>query len=264
MRRPAKLLFRALTLAAVLFGLAACVANATLSASDNPPVTDTPSPAPTEVTAATRELLIPTPETATAEPKAEQAPAETATTEPALPTDTPTIRPTATAIQPTSTSTVLPTATPIPTLPTRVEPRLIIPAINVDAVVVPVGLDGNGAMAAPEDWFEIGWFRYGPRPGFAGSAALAGHLDTNTGAPATFWDLNKLVPGQEVVYQAEDASRLTFVVDEVATYPWDEVPLDRVFARSGEPRLSLITCGGQWSREHRNYSHRTIVYASLP
>jgi len=118
-------------------------------------------------------------------------------------------------------------------------------------------------MAAPEGWYEIGWFRHGPRPGFPGSAALAGHLDTDTGAPAAFWDLGRLVPGQEIIYQTEDGSRLAFIVNEVATYSWDQVPLDRVFARSGEPRLALITCGGQWSQEHRNYSHRAIVYAGL-
>jgi sortase (surface protein transpeptidase) len=264
MKRPAKLIFRLLILAAILCALAGCVTNETPGTTDNAPVDETPSAVPTEPMTATQVWSAPSAQTLAAGPTASQVPAETATTEPALPTDTPTARPSATAGQPTSTSTVSPTATPVPTLPARVEPRLIIPAINVDAVVVPVGLDANGAMAAPEDWFEIGWFRYGPRPGFAGSAALAGHLDTNTGAPATFWDLNKLVPGQEVVYQAEDTSRLTFVVDQVATYPWDDVPLDRVFARSGAPRLALITCGGQWSREHRNYSHRTIVYASLP
>ena len=213
------------------------------------------------------ELAATSPTTAawpTREPTPTTLPTLTATPVPPAPTGKPTAQPTATAPAPTATDAPPLSPAPLPTLPPRLEPRLIIPALSIDAVVVPVGLDANRAMAAPEGWFEIGWFRYGPRPGFPGSAALAGHLDTNTGAPATFWDLGKLAPGQEVIYQAEDGSQVTFVADEIATYAWDEVPLDRVFARSGEPRLALITCGGQWSREHRNYSHRTIVYAGLP
>jgi sortase (surface protein transpeptidase) len=263
MRRFANLPFVAVSLAVALWALAACRADQA-DPKDRNQAVGSATAMPAGVIAETMVDTATAVATPTAQPTPSVVPTATATRQPATPTNTPTLHATATDVPPTNTSTPEPTATPMPTVPPRVEPRLIIPALNVDAVVVPVGLDANGAMAAPEDWFEIGWFRYGPRPGFAGSAALAGHLDTGTGAPATFWDLNKLAPGQEVVYQAEDGSRLTFVVDEVATYPWDEVPLERVFARSGEPRLALITCGGQWSREHRNYSHRTIVYASLP
>ena len=96
-----------------------------------------------------------------------------------------------------------------------------------------------------------------------GSAALAGHLDTDTGTPAAFWNLDQLAPGNQVIYQAKDGNQISFIVNEVAVYPWNQVPLDRVFARDGVPRLALITCGGTWSRQHRNYSHRTVVYASV-
>jgi sortase (surface protein transpeptidase) len=263
MRRTVSFTFCWVVAAIVLLALQGCSADGQELVGQSQ-VTNTAKPVPATMPTDRPVAAIPTTVTPTTEPTPRFEAIATPTRKPAKPTTTPTLRPTATIVLPTSTSTTRPTTALALTTPPREEPRLIIPALNVDAVVVPVGLDANGAMAAPEDWFEIGWFRYGPRPGFAGSAALAGHLDTNTGAPATFWDLSKLVPGQEVVYQSEDGSRTTFVVDEVATYPWDEVPLERVFARSGEPRLALITCGGQWSREHRNYSHRTIVYASLP
>jgi len=157
-----------------------------------------------------------------------------------------------------------PTHPPPPPPPPSTAQRLIIPVINVDAPIVPVGLDATtGSMAAPVGWFDIGWYRYGPRPGYPGSAALAGHLDTNTGSAAAFWNLDQLVPGDTIIYQASNGSQLPFIVEETAFYPWDQVPLDRIFARSGEPRVSLITCGGQWSRNNLNYSHRTIVYARL-
>jgi sortase (surface protein transpeptidase) len=248
--------FLLLIFAACDVGESASGASNAQSSASGPTIEEAPASTATPVSQPTRELP---PSTV---PAADATPTE----EPILPTPTATSPPTSTstpAPTPTATNTPDATPTPQPTLVSRAKPLLIIPALNVDAEVVPVGLDANGAMAAPEGWFEVGWFRYGPRPGFTGSAALAGHLDTNTGAPATFWHLGQLTPGQEIIYQAEDGSRLTFVVEEVASYSWDEVPLDRVFARSGDPRLSLITCGGAWSRENRNYSHRTIVYASL-
>ena len=190
-----------------------------------------------------------------------------------IPTLTPTAMPTPTLAPPTavpSTPTLPPPTAapqPQPTVPPPPPPaassadRLIIPAISVDAPITPVGLDAYGNMAAPAGWFDIAWFRYGPQPGSPGSAAMAGHLDTNTGAPATFWNLGLLVPGNEVIYQTADGGQITFVVEETTVYPWDQAPLDRIFARSGDPRISLITCGGTWSREHRNYSHRVIVFA---
>ena len=185
-----------------------------------------------------------------------------------IPTQTGTITPVPTApplpavVQTPPAVQSPPTAQPPPVVSTSAE-YLIIPAINVTARVVHVGLDASGNMEAPAGWYDVAWYRYGPKPGYPGSAALAGHLDTDTGAPATFWDLDQLVPGQQIIFQTASGSQIVFIVEEIATYPWDQVPLDRIFARSGEPRLALITCGGTWSRLHRNYSHRTIVFARL-
>jgi sortase (surface protein transpeptidase) len=116
-------------------------------------------------------------------------------------------------------------------------------------------------MAAPAGWYDVGWYRYGPRPGYSGSAVLAGHLDTNTGAPAVFWRLDELVPGQAILYQNQNGEQSNFVVEQIASYPLDQVPLDQIFARGGEARLALITCGGTWSQENQNYSMRIVVYA---
>src|SRR5689334_11364195 len=74
--------------------------------------------------------------------------------------------------------------------------KLIIPGINVNANVEYVGLDSRRYMDVPKKAENVGWYDLGPRPGEIGSSVFAGHLDDESGAPAVFWNLKKLSPGQ--------------------------------------------------------------------
>jgi hypothetical protein len=41
------------------------------------------------------------------------------------------------------------------------------------------------------------------------------------------------------------------------------LPLDRLFARDGPPRLTLITCGGPFLPEFGSYRDNVVVVAEL-
>ena len=69
--------------------------------------------------------------------------------------------------------------------------RISIPAIKVDAKIQEVGITAKGNMAAPRTFSEVGWYKYGPRPGETGSAVLAGHVDNGIAFPAVFSKLDK-------------------------------------------------------------------------
>jgi hypothetical protein len=43
--------------------------------------------------------------------------------------------------------------------------------------------------------------------------------------------------------------------------PKPELPLDRLFAREGPPRLVLVTCGGEFVPELRSYRDNVVVVA---
>jgi hypothetical protein len=73
--------------------------------------------------------------------------------------------------------------------------RLRIPALNVEAPVVTVGLTEEGAMDSPEGAEDTGWYELGPRPGEQGSAVIAGHSGYRTG-PAVFDDLEAVRAGR--------------------------------------------------------------------
>lgn len=137
--------------------------------------------------------------------------------------------------------------------------RLTIGAIHVEAAVDRVGLRADGAMEAPEDPDRAGWFELSAPAGAVGSTVLVGHRD-RADRRALFWDLGELRPGDEVTVAGAGGRSLTYVVERVEAYPYDAVPMERLFARD-RPRLALVTCAGTFDRKTGNYSHRLVVYA---
>jgi hypothetical protein len=204
-----------------------------------------------------------------------------------LPSPTP--RPTVTPVPPTPTidateimrraaiiatltaPTTVPTATPTPSFTSEggIYRRsdgpitLRIPKIGVNAPVESVGLDSTGAMATPTTAFRVAWYDGGPVPGQPGNAVIDGHLDSRIYGLAVFWYLYKLVPGDTVEVEMPGNRVLTFVVQRVAVYPYDDAPLNEIFGPSDTPHLNLITCSGIFDRSNHNYDRRRVVYTKL-
>jgi LPXTG-site transpeptidase (sortase) family protein len=144
----------------------------------------------------------------------------------------------------------------------HVPTRLVIDAIGVDAPITPVGLTPWGAMEAPEQLAEVGWFTQGAAPGATGRAVLAGHRDSIDG-PAVFFDLEQLQRGDVVtIYARDGAVRLSYVVYDTELYPLGGAPAERIFGSNGSADLALITCGGDFTWAS-GYSHRVVIYARL-
>lgn len=141
--------------------------------------------------------------------------------------------------------------------------RLTIPAIGVDAHVVPVGLTPDRRMDAPRDRSTVGWYQLGVAPGNAGNAVMAGHLDTASGEPAVFWSLSKLPVGSEILVTAADGSVKRFRTSGMVSYLTDETPMHEVFGATSTTRLNLITCAGRWDTQAGRYDHRLVVYADF-
>jgi len=138
-----------------------------------------------------------------------------------------------------------------------------IPSMGVRAEVESVGLDEKRNMDVPKKAENAGWYNLGAKPGEKGSAVMAGHFDDPKGAPAVFWDLKKIKTGEEIKVTDENGVTYAFAVTSVENYPWNDFPLNKVFADSSGNKLNLITCSGDWDKESKNYSQRTVVYADL-
>ncbi len=139
---------------------------------------------------------------------------------------------------------------------------LRIPDLAEDAPIIAAGVEPNGEMEIPDSVDEVAWYRFGPSPGEPGSAVLAAHVDLAGQGPGVFYDLRELEPGALVVIDYEDGSSSPFRVIARQTYLKDELPLDLIFSRSGEPVLTLITCGGDFNRSLRSYDSNVVVYAT--
>jgi sortase (surface protein transpeptidase) len=138
---------------------------------------------------------------------------------------------------------------------------LVIPAIDVDAAVVPVGLEPDRAMEIPADVREVGWFEPGVVPGAAGSAVLAGHVDSRSQGAGAFLELRRLDVGDAVTLAHDEGEETTWRVVARTRYPKDELPLDTMFAGDGDPQLVLVTCGGDFDDHTARYAENVVVYA---
>jgi hypothetical protein len=140
--------------------------------------------------------------------------------------------------------------------------RLSVPARGIDAPVDPVGVEPAGEMTLPEDVDRVGWYRFGPTPGAAeGAAVVAGHVDDAEQGLGALAPLRETEPGDEVVVEAADGSTTRWTVTSRETIDKPGVPLGDLFARTGAPRLVLITCGGPFDAELRSYRDNVVVVA---
>jgi sortase (surface protein transpeptidase) len=138
--------------------------------------------------------------------------------------------------------------------------RLEVPSLSISADVSGVGISEDRSMQVPDDYNTVGWYRHGPGPGDPGSAAIAGHLDDAQGR-SVFYDLQYIEIGESVAVTLEDGSTLQFTVADKRSYSSTDLPADEVFARDGEPKLALITCGGDWDSSEGRYTETVVVYA---
>ncbi|MYR41825.1 class F sortase [Streptomyces sp. SID5910] len=141
--------------------------------------------------------------------------------------------------------------------------RVSIPAIQVDAPVMPVGLDADGWVGAPppEDPNLAGWFTGAVSPGEKGTAVVVGHVDNQQG-PAVFYGLGALKKGNRVEVSRQDGKTAVFEIYGIEVFEKDDFPGDRVYASKGTPELRVITCGGGFTKQN-GYDGNVVAFARL-
>jgi len=137
--------------------------------------------------------------------------------------------------------------------------RILIPAIGVDAPVVPVswytveaGDQMQAAWEVPE-MYAAGWHETSAPLGMAGNTVLNGH---NTTHGEVFRDLYTLEIGDTIIVYADDTS-YTYAVTEVLILPEAGQPLEvrrenaRYVMPADDERLTLVTCHPYGSLRYR-------------
>jgi len=134
--------------------------------------------------------------------------------------------------------------------------------IDVDAPVVPLGLEDDGTLEVPEGRLDAGWWSGGSVPGEPGPAVIVGHVNLRSG-PAVFLRLHELAPGDTITVERDDGTAVDYIVTEVEQVAKEAFPTERVYGATDDATLRVITCGGSFRPADRSYVDNVIVYGEL-
>jgi hypothetical protein len=155
--------------------------------------------------------------------------------------------------------------------------RFTIPAFGVDAPLTYRTVGLNGVMPDPDGPDDIAYYDFSAWPGLGGAPGngnmvLAGHVDSGVKAckngtvpapcEAVLWDLNRLKTGDIIEVHVKG---VTYKYRIATNEPVHAVngPWNQIVASTAEPTITIITCGGDFNRQTREYSHRQVVTARL-
>ena len=150
-------------------------------------------------------------------------------------------------------------ASTTPITPTRIK----IPSIGVDANIENVGKKEDGSMETPKSFQNVGWYTLGPKPGAAGNAVMAGHVNNALTTAGVFQHLSDVRVGDYITVSDTSGKTLIYVATQTAQYNLETAPTADIFTQTGSSQLVLITCDGVWDAEAHSYSKRLVVYAKL-
>ncbi|QDZ77445.1 class F sortase [Bacillus cereus] len=128
---------------------------------------------------------------------------------------------------------------------------------KVTVNILPVGLDATGRMLVKDNLDVASWYKQSAVPGNQGNALLAGHRDWK-GELGPFQYLENIQKGEHIRIQYENQEVRTFQVIEKQVYHAEEVPASVMNIHEG-PRVTLITCTGNFIREKGGYQDRVVV-----
>lgn len=144
------------------------------------------------------------------------------------------------------------------------EPKYItLPTINGGGYIQKVGVDQNNQIAVPTNIYLAGWYVEALKPGQPGLSVIDGHLDGYK-HDGIFKNLEKLKPGQTYVVERGDGKKLTYKVKSVISVPTDQAA-SKLFTQDPaiKSQLNLITCGGNFNKDKKQYENRVIVVSEL-
>ncbi len=140
--------------------------------------------------------------------------------------------------------------------------RIFIPSIGVNARVVPLGLNRDHTVQVPKNLADTGWFRPGPEPGERGAAVIVGHLAATSG-PGVFLHLRDLRGGALITIRLQGGTTVQFVARSMLRVSKQRFPTRKVYARTKQPTLRLITCAGKLNPVTGHHPDNYIVFATL-
>jgi sortase (surface protein transpeptidase) len=139
--------------------------------------------------------------------------------------------------------------------------HITIASARVNADIIPIGVTKANNLDVPPNYYQAGWYKYGPIPGMPGNAVIDGHVDNASTIPGPFKHLRDAKIGDEIKVTMSDGSVVTFVVTDSSVYATSKFPSESVFHGSDASVLKIITCHGTFRQSMGTYDQRLIVTA---
>jgi LPXTG-site transpeptidase (sortase) family protein len=139
--------------------------------------------------------------------------------------------------------------------------RIVMPSLGIDAPIVTLGIDGNGAMLSPDNPVDVAWYSFSALPGEGSNVVMAGHLDYVNYGPAVFYRLKDARPGEEVHLSLVDGTTARYRVLDVTSYDEATAPVQEIVGPTDREIVTLITCGGAFDPLAREYNKRVVLRA---
>lgn len=152
-----------------------------------------------------------------------------------------------------------PRASAAPLVPTQIS----ISSIGVRASVEQVGKQADGSMGTPKKFEDVAWFSLGSKPGSAGNAVFAGHVNNSLTRAGVFEHLASIKLGDSIWVSDSVGHTLEYKVSAIEQHSADKAPAETIFATTGPSQIVLITCDGEWVPEDKTFSKRLVVFARL-
>lgn len=142
-------------------------------------------------------------------------------------------------------------------------PRYLdIPTLGIHTRVLSLGILNSGALATPNNSYDVGWYNESSLPGKPGAMLIDGHVSAWM-TPGVFYGLKDLNPGDRLSIQRGDGKTLDYKVVKTIVYDADHVDMRTALqpVDSSKPGLNLITCDGTYQSANHTYDRRLLVMA---
>jgi hypothetical protein len=144
------------------------------------------------------------------------------------------------------------------------DPRFLrIPSLGVFSRIKNLGVTPEGAVDAPRNIYDTGWYNGSARPGSrVGSSLILGHVSGWTG-PGVFKRINELPVGGEFEIEKGTGEIIRYSVVRSEQIPVDQIDMGKVLSteEAGKHDLKLMTCSGRYNSSTETFEDRFIVYA---
>ena len=120
--------------------------------------------------------------------------------------------------------------------------QLTIQKLGINSRVVRLSARQNSEPKSPQNIYDVGWYENSAKPGETGAALLIGHI-RGVEKNGVFYDLTRLVPGDEFQLELGDGTLQNYQIVKMEAYERGQVDFSALSdtAIGGHPGLNLLT-----------------------